>query len=362
MKRYRLFIALLCLLNGWSHGGTGAYAQGGGHTLEPAPDGSFSIVVIPDTQRYMSQGERADADTEGEITNSVFDAHTRWIVDNLEAQKIVFVSHVGDIVDINNHNPWRVARRAMDRLHGRVPYGISVGNHDMESDGNSALFREYFPAFRFEAFDWYGGTFPGDPERPHHSGNNANSYQLISSEGIDLLMLHLECNAPDIVLDWAEGIVAEHPDRLLIVTTHMDLGPLKRPSSNEGFFIDPKGRMTWTKRHGERGNSPRQLWDKFYKKQKNLLLIFSGDQSRTTAMYMKNTGDHGNTVHALMSDYTSSGPLRIYRFHPEENQIRVITYDTSLNRLVEDTEIVPGVENHQFTIEYEFVKAPVSAE
>lgn len=321
--------------------GTGA-AQDEEPALGPAPNGSFSVVVIPDTQNYTDDNTR----------NPVFEAHTEWIAANLDPQRIAFVSHVGDIVDVNDHPQWQVARRCMDRLHGIVPYGISVGNHDMTAEGDSSLFQEYFGAGRFAGFAWYGGTYPGADGRPEISGSNANSYQLFSAEGLDFLFIHLECNAPDDVLAWADELFETYADRWVLVTTHMNLGPIERPTEPEGYFTDPKGRMRWAKRHGGRGNAPQQMWEKCFRKHKNLLAIFSGDQRRTTALYQTATGDHGNTVHELMSDYTSSGPLRIYRFIPAENRIDVITYDTTLGGRIADAAYVPGREHHQFTIHH----------
>jgi hypothetical protein len=320
---------------------------------DPAPEGSFSIVVIPDTQRYLGRGTKIEPESENPVSNQVFENHTRWIVDNIERQRIVFVSHVGDIVDKNNHDQWRIARKCMDRLHGKIPYGISVGNHDMTGQGNSSLFQEYFGAERYSQFDWYGGTFAGDPDRQHTSNNNANSDQLISAEGLDFVILHLECNAPDNVLEWADSVLERHADRRAIVTTHMDLGPIEKPKVADGYRTDPKGRMRWVKIHGPRGNSPAEMWEKCFRKHANLFLICSGDQSRTTALTLTSKGDHGNTVHALLSDYTSNGPLRIYRFLPEENRIQVITFDTTRRELVTAHPNVPGGrESHQFSIPY----------
>lgn len=339
-KRFA-WAALMCRLVVW----TAAFGQ---ETLAPAPEGTFTVVVIPDTQAYRGEGEA--------MTNPILDAHTRWILENLESQRIVFVSQVGDIVDANEPNQWRVAKQHMDRLHGRVPYGVCVGNHDMAGDGDSSLFQQHFPAARFAEFEWYGGTFAGLEDNPAISGNNANSYQLFSAEGVDFVFLHLECNAPDNVLAWADGILEQYADRVALVTTHMDLGPLEQPKESDGFFKDPKGRMRWVKRHGKRGNSPQQMWDKCFSRHANIAMIFSGDQRRTTAYYLESEGEHGNTVHAMMSDYTSSGPLRLYRFHAADNQVDVITYDTTLNTLVDETAYVPGRENHQFTLEVDLQK------
>jgi hypothetical protein len=132
----------------------------------------------------------------------------------------------------------------------------------------------------------------------------------------------------------------------------MDLGPLERPKENSGYITDPKGRMRWRKCHQQRGNTPEQLWDKVYSKHPRLIMVCSGDQSRTSAMHLPRAGDHGNVVHGLLSDYTSSGPLRIYRFLPDQNEIRAITYDTTKDELVKESRYVQDYESHQFAIEW----------
>jgi hypothetical protein len=221
----------------------------------PAPAGSFTIAVIPDTQAYRGRNTKSDPTSDEDVRNLIFQTTTDWIVKHREQQNIVFVRHVGDIVDKNVPEQWAVARQCMDRIHGIIPYGITVGNHDMVSSGDSSLFQTYFPASRFKDFGWYGGAFQPDRSEPAVSGNNANSFQRIQAEDLDFLLLHLECNAPDDVLAWANETIAVHPSHRVIVTTHMDLGPIDQPKINQGYFSDPKGRMKWKKCHSRRGNT-----------------------------------------------------------------------------------------------------------
>lgn len=318
--------------------------------LGPAPEGSFTIVVIPDTQDYRGKGTKAEPKSEAPLTNRPFEAHMRWILANLQTQRIVFVSHVGDIVDINVAEQWELARQLMDQLHGRIPYGISVGNHDMKASGDSSLFQQYFPASRFAGFSWYMGCYAGSS--PSVSGNNANSYQRFSAGGLDFVFLHLECNAPDDVLQWADGILRENATRRVIVTTHMGLGPLAKPKKEADFHDAPNGRMQWSKMHGSRGNSPQQMWDKCFRKHENLFLIFSGDQSRTQTLRLASKNDAGTTVYELLSDYHDHW-LRVNRFLPAANRIEVYTIDSRDGRLCEGTRTQPDVSQHQFTLDYE---------
>ena len=316
-----------------------------------APAGTFSIAVIPDTQHYRDASKGSDTPDETIVTNKVFRSYVDWIASNVERQRIVFTSHVGDIVDVNNHQQWAVARQLMDRLHGKVPYGISVGNHDMVRSGDSTLFQKYFSASRFEAFKWYGGCFPGSHGRSAISGNNANSFQLFTAERLDFIILHLECNAPNDVLSWADTILERHSDRRAMITTHMGLGPRNKPKQPDDYFEAAKGRMTWKKCHGERGNSPQQMWDKCFRKHSNLFLICSGDQSRTQAMHQSSTGNNGNTVHEVLSDYGSHGQ-RLMRFLPRQNLIEVRTWNPQVSEFCAGTKIVPDVNQHQYQLDY----------
>ncbi len=324
--------------------------------LDPAPEGSFTILVLPDTQGYLGKGTKKTPDSTDEVTNPVFENHMRWITGNLQSQRIVFVSHVGDIVDKDRKAEFDVARRCIDHLHGVVPYSITVGNHDMMANGDSSLFQSYFGAERFKEFPWYGGTYVPERPSPQFSGNNANSHQLFSAGGLDFIHLSLECNAPDDVLSWADQLLTKYANRRAIITTHMDLGVMEHPKTEEGFIHDPKGRMKWIKNHGPNGNKAVQMWDKLYRKHANLGFIFSGDQSRCTALRLDAVGDHGNTVYSFMSDYTSSGPLRLYRFFPADNRVDVITYNTTKNELTETMPLVKDKAAHQFSVPYNMTK------
>ncbi|MEW4562417.1 metallophosphoesterase [Bremerella sp. JC770] len=325
-------------------------------TLPEPPEGTFSIVVIPDTQSYQRSSSISDDDT---LENPIFSRHIDWITENLSKHNVAFVSHVGDIVDKNVPQQWECAQRCMNRLHGKVPYGISVGNHDMTADGDSSLFQQMFPAKRFETMSWYGGSYQPVEAQAGHSTNNANSFQLFTAEDIDFVFLHLECNAPDDVLAWADQILKRYADRKAIVTSHMGLGPLVKPTSNEGYVDSPKGRMRWKKIHGDAGNSPDQMWEKCFRKHPNLILVCCGDQSRTQSMHLASVGDHGNTVYQVLSDY-STGWLRLYRFHPQENRIEAWTFDPTSEQLCTSAEYAQARSLNQFSFSVPLFEATLT--
>jgi len=220
--------------------------------------------------------------------------------------------------------------------------------------GDSSLFQEVFPKSRFESFDWYGGCFSNPSQKQSVSGNNANSFQLFTVGGMKFVALHLECNAPDNVLEWASSVLRKHADRRAMITTHMGWGPKDKPKQAEDYFVAPKGRMAWKKCHGANGNTPQQMWDKCFSRHRNVFLICSGDQSRTQAYRNVAHGEHGNQVHELLSDYGIYG-LRVMRFHPAEDQIEVRTWNPLKGQLCEGTKVVPDADQHQFTLTYEML-------
>jgi hypothetical protein len=338
---YRFSLTMLWVI-------TLGFAAWPGEALAPAPEGTFALAVIPDTQLYLGPGS-GRGDEGGEPRNPAFETRTTWLAQNLESQRVVFISHMGDIVDRNEPRQWRIARENMDRFHGRIPYGLSVGNHDMVCDtGEAALFQEHFGAERFAGEPWYGESYDGDMAGIH--GNNVNSYQRFTAGGLDFLTVHLECNAPDVVLAWADRVIESHRDRMVIITTHMYLGGIARKGA-----LEPQGRMTWKKCHGERGNTPQQLWEKSFSKHPNLFLVLCGDQSASITHHQTSEGSHGNQVHEILTDYPrdadESDWLRLLRFDPARQIIEVWTYSPAQDRLCEGVGHRMAPSDHQFTLD-----------
>lgn len=324
----------------------------GTRPLPAMPGAAFTIVIIPDTQSYSGKGCKATPKSEEPVTNKNLEAQVRWIAAHRGDQNIAFVSHVGDIVDSNNAGQWAVAKHHLDTLRGVVPFSLTVGNHDMTSKGDAHLFQEQFPAASFKDYPWYLGSYTHDRKGQNVSANNVNSAQLFSAGGMDFIHLSLECNAPDDVLAWAGDLLTKNAARRALITTHMDLGILDKPKTEEGFIHDPKGRMRWIKIHGERGNTAEQMWNELFRKHANLGLIFCGDQSRVTALKLTTPADDGHPVTSMLTDYMSQPVLRLLRFVPAENKVHALTYDVVQNVLVDDTPHVHELDQHQFTLDY----------
>ncbi|MCW4035261.1 MAG: metallophosphoesterase, partial [Candidatus Bathyarchaeota archaeon] len=170
------------------------------YTPENQSAENFTIIVLPDTQGYSK------------LYPWIFDNQTQWIVDNVEALNIVFVTHLGDLVDQTvNITQWENANRSMSKLDNSIPWAVLPGNHDM-FDGNLTNFNTYFGYERFNEKAWYGGAY--------NVGDNSNSYQLFSAGGTDYLILQLQYDPNDDILYWANEIIDTYPNRKVVVATH----------------------------------------------------------------------------------------------------------------------------------------------
>ena len=250
-----------------------------------------SFVVLPDTQNYAR------------LFPDLFECQTKWIVDNREKYNIRFVLHEGDVTENNNTPQWDVAKTAMSRLDGKVPYAICLGNHDIGEEGKSgtrdSLFGEYFPLDYWKAQPTFGGVYDKETDRPD------NSFHLFKTGDIEWLVLALEFGPRDDVLRWANEVVGDHPKRAAILLTHAYLTYQSRYDT-DAFGLQGGTPHRYQCAKSELGrkegcNDGGQMWRKLVSKHKNFRLVFSGHTELVAKLDDKGVG--GNTVHQYLADY-----------------------------------------------------------
>ena len=272
---------------------------------------NFTIIVLPDTQYYS------------ESYPEVFDNQTQWIVDNIETLNIIFVTHLGDVVDEwDDLGQWENANRSLSILNGNAPWGVVLGNHDgIGSDQTN--FEKYFGYERFKTESWYGGAY---------QNNNKNSYQLFSAGGDDYLIIHLQYNPSDALLAWARSIIDNYPTRRVIVSTHEYIA------------------WSW---YGWRSPIGERVWQNLVKPHADqIFLVLCGHvdvEDHKTAR----VDEHA--VYELVSDYQEqnnggNGWLKILEFSPLQDKIFVKTYSPYLD------EYHPNADS-QFTLDYEMTSS-----
>ena len=299
---------------------------------------AYSIAVLPDTQYYASSWP------------DVFNAQTRWLVENRGPQQLGFVLHTGDIVDSDTPEQWMVASQALHMFDGQLPYVITAGNHDYKDPlaDRMGMGSVYFPPSDFAANPWFQGTF-----EPDHI---ENSYSLFDVPGGQWLVLALEFGPRDEVVAWANSVLAAHATTPAIVITHAYLyrdGTLYDNVGAPDQLFNPH-MYVMANQPGTTINDGAELWTKLIAPNSNVKLVFSGHDVNgkgtppgTTAR-LTSTRPDGTLVHQLLANYQTclsapcesvhggNGFLRLLRFSADGMRMGVETYSPYLDSSLDD--------------------------
>ena len=282
---------------------------------EVSASGSFTLIPIPDTQKYSLNYPW------------IYYDQMQWIVDSMAVWNIVFAAHEGDIVDTYNSTlEWLRADTAMSILEDPmatglpegIPYSVCPGNHDTPTTN----YNIYFGVSRFSGRSYYGG---------HYGSTNDNNYCIFSAGGMDFIVISLQYNPGSGPIAWADSLLAAHSDRRGIVVSH--------------YILETNG--NW-------GGSGQTMYDTL-KDNPNLFLMLCGHRHGEA---LRTEVFNGDTVHVVLADYqdiTSGGNgwLRIMEFQPANNRIRVLTYSPYIDQYGTDTVMGDDTISEEFFLSYD---------
>jgi 3',5'-cyclic AMP phosphodiesterase CpdA len=166
----------------------------------------FTLAVMPDTQ-YMFDEDRGNP--------APLNASLRWILENGEAQNIVFLAHLGDLTQNGLTSEFASIGNSFAVLdQTRTPYSVLAGNHDIKSSTNDQRGpTPYLAAFgpqRFTGAPTFGGASP----------DGYNTFHIFHAAGRDWLLLALDWRLSTAGVAWAQSVIDEHPKTPVILTTH----------------------------------------------------------------------------------------------------------------------------------------------
>jgi hypothetical protein len=303
-----------------------------------APEGTWTLAVLPDTQYYS------------EKYPEVFVRQTEWIVANREAHHIRFVAHEGDLVN----NPkvtaqWQNAQKAMKVLaEGGVPFSLAIGNHDTgtqhegQTSSRVTLLNDYFQESDYRNSEAHALFEPGQMQ---------NSWHEFSTPTGKHLLLALEFGPRDEVLAWADGVLTQKPDHKVVLVTHAFL-----------FTDNKRNDWSYDQLNGGRGNpkaypfgklgdvnDASDIWNKLITRQPQVSFVLNGHVCDAGAGYLASVADAGQTVHQILANYQDNSPkpggtvqpprgyggggfMRLMQFHPDGKTVRIRTYSPWYDR------------------------------
>jgi hypothetical protein len=313
----------------WSYG-KDEFAVTENFQLSVDPDmGEFCLIMVPDTQRYAAYFPQ------------IFREQFAWIRDSVEPLNVKYVIHVGDVVEEGEEAEWVVADEAFAMLDGVVPYMVVPGNHDYDRYAFKNGFRattEYNAVFspkRFIGQRWYGGSM---------GVTSDNSFGYFEAGDQEFLVLGIEYGPSDETLVWADSLIGNHDQKVILVThcymyfddTRLGEGDLYSPSSKNPEWND-----------GEK------IWEKLVSNSDSIAMVLSGHIKGDGTGFLVSDTVEGTPVVQMLANYQflshgGQGWLRILKFRPAEQLMEVYTYSPWLNQWREEpdqqfTQEIPAI-------------------
>jgi uncharacterized repeat protein (TIGR02543 family) len=284
----------------------------------PFVPGSWTLVVLPDTQIYS------------ESYPELFKDQTRWIVANRDRYNIKYVLQLGDIVNVPTAlTQWTNARAAISLMDGFVPYALATGNHDHGTTGvasdRTTVVNNYFPVSNFTNWPTFGGTW--------QTNRIENSYHLFSADGVDWLIISLEWGPRNSPIVWANQIVTNYPDRKAILITHAYtyFDDTRYDWAAKGSAQQWSPHAYGTANDPDGTNDGEELWQKLVKIHPNFVMVFNGHVLNDGLGRLNSTNDFGNVVHQMLVNYQMKALggeafLRLVEFLPDGKTVQVKAY------------------------------------
>lgn len=288
-----------------------------------------NFIILPDTQYYAEKYPQ------------VLDSQISYILKN--AENIDLVIHEGDLTQNNNEEEWEVVKEDFYRLNNKVPYVLNVGNHDMGSapgkfadTRNTTLFNQYFPYRIMSQLPGFAGAYD--------TGKMDNAYYLLEIANHAWMVLSLEFGPGNSVLEWANEVVSQHPEHIVIVNTHSYMYS-DSTRQGEGDSWRPQAYGIGKNTGPDAVNDGEQIWQKLIRKHGNIRFVFSGHVLNSGIGNLISVNDAGNLVYQFLANYQDgvqgvpkgNGYLRVFQYHFKKNKLKIETYSPYLdNYLKED--------------------------
>ncbi len=269
----------------------------------------FTLAVLPDTQFYSRYSADQFMPRYG---SDPFETQTEWLAEHRDELNIPFVAHLGDVVDrVGTEAEWRAADNAIAALDDDgLPYSILAGNHDVLNSADDHFDTEYDLAAE-PYLKWFGPTRAADVSTFGGADPTGfNQYHVFEAAGQEFLVLALSWRASDATLEWAQGVIDEHPTLPVILTTHALLN------------VEPDTVAPKEDPYGAR------LWDRLIRGNDQIFLTFNGHFHGAAQLTRLN--DSGNSVTNVLMDYQmayegGNGYLGLLEFDLTNDRISVQT-------------------------------------
>ncbi len=296
MKRFMSFALALVFLFAFVGCAKEEPLDGGGtlatteETTENAPayplmsgDNIHTIAFVSDTQKFSEK-----------TFNAVYES----FLNDKDTYNIEYVIHTGDVIQESDDldADWQIAKNAMSKLDGVIPYAVIAGNHDQETNTDTpfGLYSSYFGDSSYEGCDYFAGSY---------SDCRALA-QLITIGSTDFIFVYISDGPDKGCIDFANEMFEKYSDRVGVLCTHRYF--------EDDMDFDDMGEY---------------LLKKVVKPNENVKLVLCGHASN--AGYVETKISDDRTVIQIMADYQDAyndGSLMYLQIDEDNGTLTGISY------------------------------------
>jgi hypothetical protein len=295
-----------------------------GRERDPAPPGSVTIVLLPDTQYYVS------------CRYPHLGNQSHWIVSERVTRQIRAAISLGDLTDHNSPEEWTFVRDAFGPLGKGFPLLLTTGNHDVGSrgttDGRDSLLSKYFDE------SWAASN--GSLRAVMTPGSIENAFYSLDLGRFRLGVLMLEWSPRQATVAWANRVLERAADHRVIIATHAyvyDDSTRYDHATRKDQLWSP---FDYATAQGERAldgsHDGEMLWNALVRRHAGIFLVVSGHVLGQGTGRLTSFGDAGNAVHQVLVNYQmldegGLGYLRFFEIYPDGRTLHMKTYSPSLD-------------------------------
>ena len=251
-------------------------------------DYAYSLAIVGDTQILVETDANSRQDDDPSNDTNYTASIYNWIVANKDAKKMQYVIGLGDITNNHTDLEWQVAKDAITKMNGVIPYSLVKGvlPHDTES-----TFNKYFANEE---------GFTSNISGYYKEGSVSSTYSTFTVGEHKYLILSLDFGADDNILAWASSILEkpEYSDYRVIINTHAylwtDGTPCNQSNPVKSLPDHPDKDTDDARNNGD------EMWDKFVSKHENIFLVLSGHFESNDIVASQEVGENGNIVTQML--------------------------------------------------------------
>lgn len=262
-----------------------------------------TIAFISDTQRFSEK-----------TFNDVYDS----LIKDKDTYNIEYVVHTGDVIQEGDDldSEWKIAKDAMRKLDGVIPYGVLAGNHDQEINSETpfARYSTYFGDSTYETCEYFAGSY---------SDCRAHA-QLLTIGETDFVFVYISDSPDKGCIDFANETFAKYSDRVGVLCTHKYL--------EEDLSLDDMGEY---------------LLKKVVEPNENIKLVLCGHESGAGFVETKISDDR--TVVQIMADYQDANNEGTLMYLQIDNESKTLT-GISYSPITKSYEGYKDIDTDQFQI------------